>query len=542
MTTKRAVTRAAGIMMAAILMSRILGLVRESVITGFFGQGNRTDAYFGAFNVPDLLFYLIAGGVLSSAFIPVFVEYLTSGRRDDAWRVFNVVMTTMAIVVAVFIILGEIFTRQLVPVLSGGGFSREQVERITPIARIILPAQFCFFLGALFMASQWAHQRFLIPGLGPSIYNIGIICGGVIAGIKLGPNAVEGLAWGGLAGAFAGNFLLQGAMIPRLGGRFRFSLDVRHPGAMRVWRLMVPVIFSLSLTHVDVWINRWFCSYLFEGAYSALTRADRLMQLPIGMFGQAVGIGFYPTLSALITAGDIGEFRRTINYGLRLLMFVSIPSMVLMIVLGTPIIRLLFQHGRFTAQNTHDVYTVLVAYSLGIYFWCAQAVVARGFFSMQDTKTPVYVGTAATAVFVPLNWILMVLFSRIDPRLGHVGLALATTVSAGLHVGVLLVILRNRVAGLGARQLLDTAGKVLLASVLAGAAAYVGMRAATMLPTTHAGVKIAAGTEFAIGAGLGSLVFIAAVRVLKLEEAAAAWEMIKRRFSRKVSTPDDAGL
>lgn len=533
MRTQGTVTKAAGIMMAAIFLSRILGLVRESVMTGYFGQGSNTDYYFAAFNVPDLLFYLIAGGVLSSAFIPVFVEHITNGKHEEAWRIFNVVMTLMTIIVGILIIIGEIYTRQLVPVISGGGFTAEEVDQIVPIARIILPAQLFFFLGGLFMAAQWAHQKFAAPGLGPSIYNIGIIIGGAYAGARFGPNAVEGLAWGALAGAFVGNFLLQGLMIPRIGGHFRPSLNVRHPGAVRVWKLMIPVIFSLSLAHVDIVVNRWFGSYLFASAVSALTRADRLMQVPIGMFGQAVGIGFFPTLSALAASGAMKDFRQMVNYGLRILMFLSIPSMVLLIVLGKPVIQVILQHGLFTTTDTNDVYAALIPYSLGIYFWCAQAVVARAFFSMQDTLTPVIVGTIATAVFIPLNWVLMVLFGNIDPRLAHAGLALATTIGAGLHVGILAVILRKRAGGLGAKQLVLTAGKVTLASVLAGAAAWVGAFAIVPhLAVASGGVKMVAAAQLAIGAGLGGGVFVAAVWALKMEESTAAWGMLKRRFGR----------
>jgi len=526
MSTHRAVTKAAAIMMVAITLSRALGLVRDMVISGAFGQGLNTDVYYAAFNLPDLLFYLIAGGALSSAFVPVFVEHISAGKREEAWRLFSIIATVMAVIVGGFIILGEIFARQLIPVVAAG-YHGAAADRVAHLTRIVLPAQFFFLLGALMMASLWAHQQFVAPGLGPSIYNVGIIIGGAVAGTLLGPEkGVDGLAWGALAGAFAGNFVLQLIVLRRYGLKFRLNLNGRHPDAVRVWKLMLPVIFSLSLPQVDVWINRNFASLLAAGELSALDRANRLMQVPIGIFGQAIAIGFYTSLAAQFATNQVKDFRETVNYGLRAIAFVSIPATVLLIVLRVPVIQLLFQHGRFNAYATHLVATALVFYALGIAAWSAQALIARAFYSMQNTLIPFATGTVVTAIFIPMNYFLMKL-------MGFTGLALATTIAASGLSLVMLYLLRRKAGGIGGSRLLSSVTRVTAASGVMGAAAGLVLLVLQRVLPPDLPFKAAALVRVLGPAAVGGILFLLMVRALKIEEAAAVWDMIKRRFSRR---------
>jgi putative peptidoglycan lipid II flippase len=534
MSTQKTVTKAAAIMMAAILLSRVLGLVRDMVISGIFGQARNTDIYYAAFGLPDLLFYLIAGGVLSSAFVPVFVEYLSTDRREHAWHLFSIIATVMAVVVGVFIIIGEIFARRLVPYVAAPGFHSGALDQVAHLTRIVLPAQLFFFLGGLMMASLWAHNQFVAPGLGPSIYNIGIIVGGAIAGSQLGPiRGIEGLAWGALAGAFLGNFVLQLVVLRRHGLSFKPSFNVRHPGAVKVWKLMVPVIFSLSLTQVDVWVNRWFATWLFAGAVSALDRANRLMQVPIGVFGQAIAIGFYPTLAAQYSTGQMKEFRETVNYGLRAISFVAIPSTVLIIVLRVPIIQLLFQHGRFKAEATQDVASALAFYALGIFAWSGQALVARAFYSMQHTLTPVLTGTAMTAIFIPLNVLLMGVMRHAGHHMEHTGLALATTIAASGDMALLLFFLRRRAGGINARRILVSIGKICAASAPMGIGMWFTLIWVGHSLPAETPLKVSAGLRVLLPIAVGGALFLTMVRVLRMEEAATVWNMVRRRFVRR---------
>lgn len=519
--------------MAAIMLSRALGLIRDMVISGLFGQGRNTDIYTAAFKVPDLLFYLVAGGVISAAFVPVLVEYLANGKREDASELFSIIASVMAVVVAGFVIFGEIFARQLVPWVATPGIKDpDSINRIAHLTRIILPCQFCFFMGGLMMAWQWAHQEFAIPGLSPSIYNIGIIAGGAIAGSRLGPQGVEGLAWGALCGAFAGSFLLQFIALRGRGVGFRLNFNARHPGAKKVWILMIPIIFSLSLTYVDVWVNTLFASYLFKGAISALDRANRLMQVPIGILGQSVAIGFYTTLAAQFSTNKVTEFKDTVNYGLRSISFVSIPATVLMIVLRIPLIQLLFQHGHFNAKATTEVAQPLIFFSLGIFAWSAYPLMARAFYSMQQTKIPVIAGTVVTAIFVPLNYVLMnaLLHTKFG---GLAGLALSTSISGTLNLALLILLLRKSTGGIGFVRLATSLVKTGIASVLLGVGAWVTLKFGMQFVPSHLPLKIIAGLRLLLPTAVGGVLFLLAVHFLKLEESAAAYDMIKRRFGRK---------
>ena len=513
-------------MTAAILLSRVLGLVRESVIAGVFGQNRPTDIYNAAFALPDVLFFLIAGGALSSAFIPIFTELFKAGKEREAWKTFSVIATVMGIVVTAFILVTEVFARQLVPHLSAPGFTSSiQLDKVASLTRIVLPSQFFFFIGGLMMGTLYSRGQFVSPGLGPSIYNIGIMLGAVILGERFG---IAGLCWGALCGAFAGNFLMQLIVIARIGAHFRPSLDIHDPGAIRVWKLMAPVIFGLSLPQVDQWINVRLASFLSDGLITAFVRGNQLMQVPVGVFGQSTALAFFPTLSAQAAQGEKEEFKRTFNYGLRLILFAAIPSSVFLGVLAKPIVTLLFQHGKFTQANTNVVALALVFYCIGISGWCMQALVARAFYALQDTFTPVWTGTLMTLLFVPAKWAVVKYGG--DPL--YWAMALSTSLSATTHVALLLFIARKRLHGIHGKRLLNSASKVLAASAALGVIAYAINHAVSGISAvTTAGIKCQALAAVVVSALLGGFVFLAVIRALKVEEAAAAWGMIKERFS-----------
>lgn len=454
------VARAAAVMMAAIFISRVLGQLRDTAIAAWFGQNAYTDVYRAAFSIPDLLFFLIAGGALSSSFVPVFTEYLTRGQEDEAWKVFSVVATFMTLVVTGFVLVGEVFARQLVPLIAPG-FQPWQLDMTASLTRIVLPAQICFFLGGLMMATLYVRGHFLVPALGPIIYNLGIIAGGWLLGGHLG---VAGLSWGALAGAVVGNLLLQMVFLRRIGVRYRFSLHLWHPGVVKVGKLVLPVILGLSLPQVFVLINRAFASLLPPGAVSALDNANKQMQAPLGIFAQAISIAVFPTLSAQAARGDMDAFRRTLLQGLRALWFLTVPISVLMMVLSTDIVSILLQYKRFTPEDTRITAEALVFYSIGLFAFSSQAILNRAFYAVQDTVTPVVIGTLTTLVFVPLNWWL------IGP-LAHKGLALAGSIAAILHVLWMLSALRRKV-GIPVGQLGLPFARLVLASALSGAVGW----------------------------------------------------------------------
>lgn len=524
-STAKTVTKAAGIMMAAIFISRILGLVREMVIANQFGGGGPVSAYRMAFVLPDTLYFLLSSGALSSAFIPVFTEYWTKGEKEEAWKVFSIIGTLIFFVLGGAIVLCEIFARPLVSLVAMG-FAKEHPELLgltITMTRIILPSQIFFFMGGLIIGTLQARQHFLAPGLGPIIYNIAIICGGLFLAVSLG---ITGLTWGALTGAFLGNFLLQVIVARKMGIRFKPSLNLRHPGVVKVGKLALPVILGLSLPYVDVMVNFWFGAFLRPGDVAALGFANRLMQVPLGVFGQATAIALLPTLSALAAGNRLAEMRSGVSFGLRGIFLLTVPSSVLMAVLAMPIVTLLFQHGKFTPEEGAAAASALVFYAIGIAGWAAQAITARGFYAIQDTVVPVITGTISTLLFIPLNWLLV-------RPLGHNGLALATSIGAILNMFMLMAWLRHRLGGLHGGQILRSLTKVLIASAATGIMAWAVLRLLSMHVNIHR----------PLGAGIGLLgsaipalgVYVGIIAILRVDEAAEVWHMISQKFRRRLA-------
>jgi putative peptidoglycan lipid II flippase len=527
------VAMAAGIMVAAIFLSRILGLVRDMVVSYYFGAqvGIVTDAYKAAFSLPDLFYYLIAGGALSSAFIPVFTEYLTKGDEENAWKVFSVFGTVIALALAVVVLIGEVFTEWLLGTFLVPGWTGEKLQLTASITRIIFPAQICFFLGGLMMSTLYVRNQFLMPALGPVVYNIAIIVGGVIGGSLFGSYyGIYGLAWGVLVGAFIGNVLMQIWAMRRLGVKYRPSLDIRHPGVVKVAKLMLPVLLGLSLPQLCVILTRPFASFLEQGSVTWLDNANKIMQLPLGIFAQALSVAIFPTLSAMAAKGDMPGLRKHFSLGLRSILFLTIPSAVLIIVLAVPITAVLFQRGLWTWEDTQATAAATVFYSIAIFAVSAQQIVNRGFYSMQNTVTPMIVGTVATAGYMFLNWLLVMVLG-----MGTNGLALSFSIMMILTLGGLLVLFRRRVGTINGGEILGSVSRVTFAALLMGLATW-GCRVLLdrMLHAygPHGMHTLPVLGELLACTVVGGAVYLAAVRVLRVPEAEFVFGTVSGRLKR----------
>lgn len=540
-TTGGRVAAAAGIMVAAILASRVLALVRDMVISYYFGAGEVTDAYNAAFKLPDLLYYLIAGGALSSAFIPVFSQYLTLGDEDTAWEVFSIFGTAIALILLVVILLGEIFTPWLLLPLTPG-FDAAKLDLTVALTRIVFPAQICFFLGGLMMSTLYARNQFLIPALGPVIYNLGIIAGGAIGGAFFGPRVgVYGLAWGVVAGALVGNVLLQVWAMRRFGARYRFSLRVSHPGVVKAAKLMLPVLLGLSLPQLCSILSTPFASDLGDGPITWLDRGLKVMQLPLGVFAQGLSVAIFPTLSALAARGDLDGLRRHFSLGFRAILFLTLPCAGLIIALATPIAALLFQRGLWTPQDTHATAMVTIFYALGIFAVSGQQIVNRGFYAMQNTLTPMIAGTAATVIFLALA-VGLVGVPDFNARVGDAPevalaiqmersnlLALAYTLSMGLYLAALLVLFRRSLGGIRGGEIISSAVRVVLAATAAGAAAWgTGLLLGPWLHLYDAARLTLTGALIGvmIASSVGLVVYGVAVHLMRVPEAGYVFGLV----------------
>ncbi len=308
--------------MAGILLSRVLGFVREWVVAHQVGSNAMTDAYYAAFTLPDFLNYLVAGASLSVTFIPVFTKYAAEGREDEGWHVFSTVMTFMGLLLVGLVLAGEVFAPQLAQLIAPG-FPPEEKARVIFLTRLMLPAQFCFYQGSILSAVQYAKRRFVIPSLAPVVYNVLIILGGVFLASRIG---MTGFAVGVLAGAVIGNFLLQVYGAIDAGARFKPNLDVLHPGFRLFVRLSVPIMLALSLAFTDDWIIRWFGSYLQPASITWLSYAKTLMRVPLGVVGQGVGVASFPFLAQLYSEGKFDELNRLLNSTMKGLIATLVPD------------------------------------------------------------------------------------------------------------------------------------------------------------------------------------------------------------------------
>lgn len=521
--------RATGMMIALVLLSRVLGVVREMVLARLFGQNAITDTYNAAFRVPDILYLLVAGGALSTVFVPVFAEYWNDRREEEAWRTFGSVITIVAVLAAVLVIVMEIVAYPVTDLLNPR-FSDDAVARTTALSRILLPAQWCFFVGGLMMGTLNARHRFLVPALGPVIYNGGIIAGGLVVWLarpdlyQQRPEVgIQFMAWGALAGAFLGNFLLPALEMRRIRMQWLPGLDFRHPGVIKVGRLMLPALLGLSLSQLGFWITGSFLPA--AGKYTALKNAYALTQAPIGVFAQASAIVLLPTISFLAAQRDWPAFRVEVSQGIRRILFLTIPASLLMAALAEPIVRLLFAGPKFGPAEVRMAASALLWYSLGTFAWSAQAVLARGFYAMQDTRTPVVITTGMVALFTALCFVAVAMLGTNE----YLGLAFAMSVVATLNMLIFLVVLGRRVGGLDVRGMARSAALITVAASLSGLSAWAIARGLDgLLPDTKPGAAL----TLLAASGIALAVYTGVCALLRVPELSGVGAMFRRENRR----------
>ncbi|MGH9446507.1 MAG: lipid II flippase MurJ, partial [Terriglobia bacterium] len=325
--------QSAGIVMASVLLSRLLGFFRDWTVAQQIGSSGVTDAYFAAFTLPDFLNYLVAGGALSLTFIPIITRCAAENREEDGWRVFSTVITFMDILLVAGIALGEIFAPQVVRVIAPG-FKGMEKARVIFLTRLMLPAQFFFYQGGILNAVQYARAKFVLPSLAPVLYNLFIILGGVLLSSRIG---ITGFAVGVVAGAFVGNFALQVYGAKRLGARFHPNLDLRNPDFKLFLKLSIPIMLALSIVFTDDWIIRWFGSYLVPASITWLTYAKTLMRVPQGILGQAIGVASFPFFAQLYSERKFDELNRTLTATLKGVILLLVPVSALTIVQRSPL-------------------------------------------------------------------------------------------------------------------------------------------------------------------------------------------------------------
>jgi len=460
--TERLNTRAAGIIGLAVMCSRLLGLVREQVCAALFGGGGAMDAFTAAFRIPNLLRDLFAEGALSTAFVTTFSKTIARGGDRAAWRLADKVATMTALSLGAICVAGIVFSPQLVALLAPG-FEPQKAALTVQLTRIMFPFILLVSLAALVMGMLNARGVFGMPAMASSFFNVGSIVGGVALGAWIdphfGPRALIGLAFGTLIGGA----LQLGVQLPslrRLEYHYRPDLQWRDEGVRAILALMGPSVIAASTTQVNVMVNSMFASTLGDGPIFWLSIAFRLMQLPLGLFGVALGTVTLPLLSRLVVIGEMAAFRSELARGMRLAFLLTVPSTLGLMLLAEPIISVLYQHGRFDARQAAEAGGALRFYAVGLGGYAALKVLVNAFYALDQRKTPMFVSFLAVLLNLLFNWVFTFRLGW-----GHRGLAFSTGLVASCNFLLLYALLWRRLGGLQTRRLLSLLGRVAVASL-----------------------------------------------------------------------------
>ena len=458
--TEKLNTKAAGIIGLAVMCSRLLGLAREQIFAALFGGGAAMDAFTAAFRIPNLLRDLFAEGALSTAFVTTFSKAIARGGDDAAWRLANKVATLTAVALGALCIAGMVFSPQLVALMAPG-FDPEKAALTALLTRIMFPFILLVSLAALVMGMLNSKSVFGMPAMASSFFNLGSIVGGVALGFWIDPHfGTRALIGLGVATVLGGALQLavQLPSLARLGYRFRPDFRWRDAGVKAILLLMGPSVIAASTTLFNVLINSMFASTLGDGPIFWLSIAFRLMMLPLGLFGVALGTVTLPLLSRLVVAGQMGAFRGELAHAMRLAVLLTIPSMIGLIILADPIISVLYQHGKFTAFQTAQAAGALQLYAIGLVGYAALKVLVNAFYALDKRKTPMVVSLIAVALNLGLNWLFTFRLGW-----GHRGLAFSTGCIATVNFLLLYALMRRHLNGLESRRMLVMLGKVALA-------------------------------------------------------------------------------
>ena len=465
------IARATGTVMIAFIVVSLIGVVHQMVITRVFGVSASLDSFYAANRITELLFNLMAGGALGSAFIPMFTGFLTREDKKGAWKLASGVLNTVTLILVVISVLVWIFAPQIVEhglFILAADANLGQLDETVRLLRIMLPSVVIFGISGLVMGMLNAHQSFLVPALAPGFYSLGIIFGALWLPSSWG---IDRLAVGVVLGALA-HLLVQLPSLIRLPGRFyQLTVGFRDKAVQKVLALMVPRVIGAGVVQLNFLANTVIALSLGEGAASAVTLAFALMLMPQRAIGQSAGIASLPTLSAQAELGKTAEMRQLMASILRAMLLLAAPASVGMIILRVPIVQVLYEGGEFSSTATQMVAWALLWYSLGLIGHSLVEVLSRAFYAVHDTRTPVLVGVGAMS----LNILLSIVFSRWFQSLGwmaHGGLALANSLATGLESLILLVLVRKKLQGINGREVLKGGLISLAGSAIMGLAVY----------------------------------------------------------------------
>ena len=521
---------------AAVMASRVLGLLREMMFAALFGGSRWMDCFYLAFKVPNLLRDLFAEGALSQAFVTTFSKKLKSDGEASAWRLANKMVTLAAVFMSLVTLLGILAAPWIVDFLTSlsraGSTPRTydpaEIALTVTMVRVMYPFILLVSLAALVMGMLNSRNVFGMPALSSCFFNLGSMIGGASIGWWMdpswGPRSLIGFSIGVVIGGLA-QLMCQFPALKSVGYRFVADFNWRDSGVRQILRLMGPAVIAASVVQVNVVVNAMFAYGVGEGAVSWLSYAFRLMQLPIGVFGVAVATVTLPALSRAAVNGVTPDFRQTLAKGLRLVAFLVLPSMIGLALLAEPIVSVLYERGRFDPLDRLQTAVALRAYGYGLVCYAWLKVLQPAFYAIDKRWMPMLVSIFALGLNLGFNWFFVFVM-----RWGHESLALTTSISATVNFLILFVAMQKFAGDIGAKDLLGLLGKLVLAGAAMAAVCLAANRFFFMDPA-HLPFLLRAG-GLAVTVGIAALVYFAAAKLLRVTEANDALEMLTRRLRR----------
>lgn len=520
------------------VVARITGFGREIVMAKYFGAGALMDAFRAAYTVPNIGRILLAEAAVGAAFIPVFASYLAKKDTKSAWLVASSVINLLTLCLLTLSVLALIGAPWLIRLFAPGFLQHQETfTAAVGLSKILIPSLIFIVLAGLISGILNAFGHFSAPAAAPVVFNLLVIVMGIAVADKLG---ITGLALAFTIGAIC-QFILLLPFLKRFGLQYSFSLDWRHPGVREVGLMLLPILVSQGSIDINLVVDTRFASGLSAGNVATLGYAARIWTLPTGLFAMAVATVMFPTLAAQASLNNNSEVKRMLSKGLRTMAIVLIPITVMFLCWAVPLVRLVFEHGKFTSQSTYLTASAFFYYSIGIMATGSLYLINRVFYALKDTVTPMLVALVSIVINYFGDWVLI----RIMPKLANIlslpaafhwlalpngGIALSTSIVSLINLFLLLAFLRRRLGGLDGGRLFETCMKTLVASVIAGLCGWVVWTAAfSQLGSGELGLFLSLFSTFAAS----SAVFIATAKLLRLEELGYIW-----RLRHELHSPD----
>jgi putative peptidoglycan lipid II flippase len=515
-SSSRQIARSSGVVMVGFVLSAATGLASQILISRAFGTSPELDAYIAGNRLPEILFALIGGGALASAYLPTLSTFITHKEEEGAWKLTSSIINLLILILGLLSALAWLAAPWIVRnVLAPGFDSQDQIALTVRLLRIMLLSPVVFSVSGIFMATLNAHQHFLFPALAPASYRLGQIVSLLILVPTFG---VVGLAWGAVLGAFL-HLIVQLPAFMRLRPQLRLEFGLAMPEVRQVGRLMAPRLLGVAVVQLNFLVNTIIASGQPEGSLAALNFAWQLMYMPQAVIAQAIAIAALPTFSAQAARGEFDALRSTLATTVRGVIFLSLPASLGLILLREPIVALLFERGFFTSESTALVAWALLWYAVGLLGHALLEVIVRGFYANQDTRTPVFVGAGAMGLNIALSLLLSALFTKAGwPP--HGGLALANSLATALEVTGLLLLLSKRLRGLDFQRIQGGLLKIAIAS---------GAMAAALLVWLQLGRDLSAWVLGGGGVLIGLALYWAVAYGMKISEAREFARIFLRR-------------